>query len=99
MKVGTNVPMMLPIVLAALSIPTILPLSSRLSTVYLTSEGVTVPSRNKGNTNMTIHATNAAMIRKFVLIEKISKADIPIMMYLPTTGISAIHTAATRILL
>ena len=47
-NVGTNVPIILPIVLNAPRVPTVLPLSSRLSTVYFTSEGVTVPRRNSG---------------------------------------------------
>ncbi len=47
-KVGRKVPMMLPTVLNAPRVPTVLPLSSRLSTLYLTSEGVTVPRRNRG---------------------------------------------------
>ena len=47
-KVGTKVPIMLPIVLKAPRVPTVLPLSSRLSTVYLTSDGVTVPRRKRG---------------------------------------------------
>ncbi len=33
-KVGTNVPIMLPIVLNAPNVPTVFPLSSRLSTEY-----------------------------------------------------------------
>ena len=47
-KVGRKVPRMLPIVLQAPSRPTVRPLSSRLSTVALTRQGVTVPSRNRG---------------------------------------------------
>ena len=50
-KVGKNVPRILPTVLKAPRLPTTLPPSSRLSTVYFTREGVTVPSRNSGNTN------------------------------------------------
>ena len=98
-NVGTKVPMMLPTVLAAFSVPTTFPLSSRLSTVYFTSDGVTVPKRKRGNTKMSMHATKAAMTRKLVLIEKIRTADMPTMIYLPRTGMSAIHTAAIRILL
>ena len=48
MKVGTNVPIIEPIVLNAPRVPTVLPLSSRESTVYFTSDGVTVPRRNRG---------------------------------------------------
>lgn len=44
-KVGTNVPIMLPIVLNAPNVPTVCPLSSRLSTEYFTRDGVTVPSK------------------------------------------------------
>ena len=62
-KVGTKVPMMLPMVLDAFSIPTVLPLSSRSSTVYFTREGVTVPSKNNGNTKMIMQAANAAHTR------------------------------------
>ena len=39
-KVGAKVPMILPTVLNAPSVPTVLPLSSRLSVVYFTSDGV-----------------------------------------------------------
>ena len=93
-KVGTNVPIMLPMVLEAFSFPTTLPLSSRLSTENFTKDGVTVPSRNSGNAKITMHATNPAMIRKLLFTVKISSADIPIMIYLPTTGMAAIHNAA-----
>ena len=41
-----------------------------------------------------MHAANAAITRKFVLIVKTSKAEMPITIYFPTTGISAIHIAA-----
>ena len=97
-KVGTNVPMMLPMVLAALRFPTSFPLSSRLSTVYFTSEGVTVPSKKRGNTKITIHATKPAMIRKLLLTAKIRIPEIRMIMYLPSTGISAIQIAAMIIL-
>ena len=97
-KVGTNVPIILPMVLKAPSVPTVLPLSARLSTEYLAKEGVTVPRRNNGNTKITIHAANAAQIRKFVLTVKIRSADMPRMIYFPTTGIAPIHTAAIKIL-
>ena len=97
-KVGTNVPIMLPIVLNAPSVPTVFPLSSRLSTEYFTRDGVTVPSKNKGNTKITIQAANAAIIRKLLLTVKISSADMRRTIYFPTTGISAIQIAATRIL-
>ncbi len=56
---------MLPMVLAAPSAPTVLPLSFKLSTLYFASEGVTVPSKNSGNTKITIQAAKAAHIRKF----------------------------------
>ena len=98
MNVGTNVPIMLPIVLLALSLPTTLPLSSKLSTENLTREGVTVPSKNNGNTNITIQATKPAITRKLLLTVKISSADIPIIIYFPTTGIAAIQIAAMMIL-
>ena len=62
-KVGTKVPMMLPTVLAAPSVPTMPALSSRLSMVYLASDGVTVPSRKRGNTKITMQAANAAQMR------------------------------------
>ena len=91
-------PMMLPMVLKAPSVPTTLPLSSRLPTEYLAREGVTVPSKNSGNTNITMQAAKAATIRKFELTEKISSAEIPRMMYFPTTGMAEIHTAAISIL-
>ena len=97
-KVGTNVPIMLPIVLNAPNVPTVCPLSSRLSTEYFTRDGVTVPSKNNGNTKITIHATNAATIRKLLLTVKMSSAEIPSTMYFPTTGISAIQIAAIMIL-
>ncbi len=78
--------------------PTVLPLSSKLSTEYFARDGVTVPSKNKGNTKITIQAAKAAQIRKLVFTAKTSAAEIPSTMYLPTTGMAAIHTAATRIL-
>ena len=93
-----KVPMMLPTVLNAPKVPTVCPLSSRLSTEYFTREGVTVPSKNKGNTKITMQAANAAMMRKLLLTVKISSAEIPRIMYLPTTGIRAIQMAAIRIL-
>ena len=96
-NVGTKVPIMLPIVLNAPSVPTVFPLSSRLLTEYLTSDGVTVPSKNNGNTKITIQATNAARIRKLLFTEKIRTAEMPTMIYFPTTGINAIHKAATMI--
>ena len=97
-KVGTKVPMMLPMVLKAPSVPTTFPLSSRFPTEYLAREGVTVPSRNSGKTKMTMQAAKAAMMRKLLLTEKIRRAEMPTMMYFPTAGIAAIHTAAIRIL-
>ena len=62
-NVGRNVPMMLPMVLKAPRYPTVLPLSSRLWTVYFTSEGVTVPSRNKGKMNSTRQLARAHQTR------------------------------------
>ena len=97
-KVGTKVPMILPMVLKAPSVPTVFPLSSRLSTVYFTSDGVTVPSKNRGNTKITIQAQNAAIIKKLLFTVKISSADIPRIIYFPTTGINAIQMAAINIL-
>ena len=97
-KVGTNVPMMLPIVLAAPSVPTVLPLSSRLLTLNFTSEGVTVPSRNSGYTNTIMQERNAAQIRKFVLTVTMSSAEISRITSFPRNGIAAIQTAAISIL-
>ena len=94
MNVGTNVPMMLPMVLSALSRPTVLPVSSRLSTVNFVSEGVTVPSRTHGNAKMTRHAANAAHTRKFFVTNVASSRDMPAMSQRPTNGMSAIHIAA-----
>ncbi len=62
-NVGTKVPIMLPIVLNAPSVPMVLPLSSRLPTAYFARDGVTVPSKNNGNTNIIIQLANAAIIR------------------------------------
>ena len=95
-KVGRNVPKMLPMVLNAPRVPTVLPLSSRLSTLYLTSEGVTVPSRNRGNTKRTMQVQKAATIRKFVLMVRTKRPEMPKMIYFPTTGMAAIQTAATK---
>ena len=94
-KVGTKVPMMLPMVLKAFSRPTTRPESSRLSTVYFTSEGVVVPSRKSGNTKMTMQARKPAQIRKPLLTVTTSRPEIPRMTYLPRNGIAAIQTAAT----
>lgn len=85
-KVGTKVPMMLPTVLNAPRVPTVCPLSSRLSTEYFTREGVTVPSKNKGNTKITMQAANAAMMRKLLLTVKISSAEIPRIIYFSHHG-------------
>ena len=72
-------------------------MSSRLSVVYLTSEGVTVPSRNSGNTKISIQARNAAHIRKFVFTVTIKTPVTPTMISLPAKGIAAIHTAESNI--
>ena len=93
-KVGTKVPMILPMVLLAFSLPTTLPLSSKLSTENLTNEGVTVPSKNNGYTNIIIQAAKAAIVKKLVLTVNINRAEMPMIRYLPTTGIAAIHSAA-----
>ena len=97
-NVGTNVPIMLPIVLKAPSVPTVFPLSSRLSTEYLARDGVTVPSKKSGNTNITIHAAKAAIIRKLLFTANIRTAETPRIMYFPRTGIHAIQIAAIIIL-
>ena len=96
-KVGTKVPMMLPMVLLAFSFPTTLPLSSKLSTENLTNEGVTVPSKNNGYTNIIIQAAKAAIVKKPVLTVNINRAEMPIIKYFPTTGIAAIQRAAMMI--
>ena len=62
-KVGRKVPRILPIVLQAPSLPTTMPLSSRLPTVALTSAGVTVPRRKSGKTNRRMQEANAATTR------------------------------------
>ena len=62
-KVGTKVPMMLPMVLAAPREPTMRALSSRFSMVYLARDGVTVPRRNRGKTKITMQAAKAAQMR------------------------------------
>ena len=98
-KVGRKVPIMLPTVLKAPSVPTVLPLSSRLSTVYLARLGVTVPSRKSGKTKIIIHAAKAAIIRKLLFTATISSADIPTIIYFPANGIAAIHKAAISILI
>ena len=79
--------------------PTVLPLSSRLSTVYLARLGVTVPSRKSGKTKIIIHAAKAAIIRKLLFTATISSADIPTIIYFPANGIAAIHKAAISILI
>lgn len=93
-KVGTKVPIILPMVLDAFSIPTTLPLSSSLSTQNLTKEGVTVPIKNNGKTKITIQAMNPASIRKLLFTVNISKPDITTIIYFPSTGIAAIQIAA-----
>ena len=90
--------MILPTVFDAPKVPMIFPLSSRESVVYFARLGVTVPSKNSGNTNTTIHAAKAAITRKLLLTVKIISAEIPIIMYLPTTGIRPIQIAAISIL-
>ena len=74
-KVGRKVPIMLPTVLNAPKVPTVLPLSSRLSIVYLAREGVTVPRRKQGNTNMTIHARNAAHTSRLLLMVNLMQLE------------------------
>ena len=91
---GINVPMILPIVLKAPNVPTVFPLSFKLSTVYFTKDGVTVPSKNKGNTKITIQAAKPAKIRKLLFTLITNMAEIPRIIYFPTTGIAAIHNAA-----
>ncbi len=97
-KVGRKVPRMLPMVLKAPRAPTIFPLSSRLPTVYLARQGVTVPSKNRGNTKITIQAIKAASTRKLLLTVRIKSPETPRITYFPTRGMAAIHTAATSIL-
>ena len=75
--------------------PTVLPLSSRLSTVYLIRLGVTVPSRKHGKTKITIQAKNAAQIRRLSLIVTINTPEISRIRCLPTTGMAAIQMAAS----
>ena len=82
-KVGRKVPMMLPTVLKAPRVPTIFPLSSRLSMVYLTREGVTVPRRNRGKTKITMQVRNAAQISRLLFTVKTSRAEMPRIMYFP----------------
>ena len=93
-NVGTKVPMMLPMVLSALSLPTVLPVSSRLSTVKRVSDGVTVPSSTHGNAKITRHAASAAQTRKFFVTKSASSSEMPAMRYRPTNGMSAIQMAA-----
>ena len=71
--------MMLPIVLKALSRPTTAPLSSSESIVYLTSEGVTVPSRNSGKTKITMQARKPAQTRKPRLTATTSRPEMPMI--------------------
>ena len=88
--------MMLPMVFKASMVPTALPLSSRLSTVYFTREGVTVPKISSGHTNSTRQAAKAAQTRKFFVTNRASTTVMPAMTYLPSRGMQAIHTAANR---
>ncbi|OQA26416.1 MAG: hypothetical protein BWY61_00675 [Firmicutes bacterium ADurb.Bin354] len=96
-NVGIKVPIMLPMVLHAPSLPATLPLSSRSDTVYFISEGVTVPNRNRGNTNMIIHAAKAAHISNPVDMVTIMMPVTSSITYFPTTGMRPIHTAAISI--
>ena len=97
MKVGTKVPMMLPMVFRAFSLPTVLPVSSRLSTVNLVSDGVTVPSSTQGKAKITRHAASAAQTRKFFVTNMASSRLTPAISHRPTKGIRAIQMAAIRI--
>ncbi len=97
-NVGKNVPKILPMVFEAFNIPTVFPLSSKLSTVYFTKDGVTVPSKNSGKTKIAIQARNPARIKKLLLTVKIKTAEMPKITYFPTTGIQAIQIAAIKIL-
>ena len=97
MKVGTKVPMMLPMVFRAFSLPTVLPVSSRLSTVNLVSDGVTVPSSTQGKAKITRHAASAAQTRKFFVTNMASSRLTPAISHRPTKGIRTIQMAAIRI--
>ena len=94
-KVGRKVPIMLPTVLKAPSIPTVLPLSSLPVTVYRTREGVQVPSRKQGNTKIIIAERNAAITRRLWLMVITSSPVIRRIRYFPAKGIAAIQTAAS----
>ena len=89
---------MLPIVLNAPRYPTVFPLSERDWTEYFTREGVTVPSRNSGNTNTAKALARAAQTKYIEFTERIMSPESPTIIYFPSTGISAIQTPATRIL-
>ena len=93
-KVGTNVPMMLPMVLQAPSIPTMEPVESREFTAYFTRDGVTVPRRNKGNTKSTRQVRNYAQMRRWISMATISIPAMAMMIYFPTSGMRAIQMAA-----
>lgn len=93
-NVGTKVPMMLPMVFSAFSCPTVLPVSSRLSTVNLVRDGVTVPSSTQGKAKITRQAASAAQTRKFFVTNVASRKDIPAIIHRPAKGINAIQIAA-----
>ena len=85
-------------VLQAPSLPTIWALLSRESVVYFTRDGVTVPSRNKGKTNMIMQERNAAQVRNPVLIVIARAPAMATIRYFPAKGMAAIHRAAMSIL-
>ncbi len=93
-KVGRKVPRMLPMVLRALSRPTVLPVSSRLSTVKRVREGVTVPRRTQGKAKIRRQAARAAQTRKFLVTKAARSRLTPPMSQRPTKGIRAIQMAA-----
>ena len=87
-----------PMVLQAPSFPATEPLSPISDMVYLMRDGVTVPSRKRGKTNMIMQAAKEDHIRSPVETVTIIRPVMASMMYLPRTGMKAIHMAAISIL-
>ena len=76
-KVGRKVPMIDPMVLSAMKVPTVRPLSFRLSTAYLVSDGVTVPSSTSGKAKSTRQVRNDAQARNPVMVSAATRIEMP----------------------
>jgi len=87
-----------PMVFSALSSPTVVPLLSGEDMANFTMAGDTEPRSISGNTNSIRQERSDAHTRNPVFTNSASNREMPAIIYLPTTGIRAIHTPAISIL-